>query len=403
MNRLLRFLSLAFVVMLGGCTAMMESSSYGSSDLYITNNRTMVAQELTARAEAEKAEAEARKAMWEARLAEAEYYAATSGENYNSVVANDYESAYARRLNGFSSPTYRLPASYYDLATSESMRYATAYDPAFYNIMVSGDQVWVEPKYVTSMFGTWGATNVTFGIYSSPWVYGWGFYSSPFYYTMWGYPHYSWYDWNWNMCYNPYYWGYGYYPGYYYPHYHNHYHPHHPAHPPQYRPNHRPGGGSGDRFHTSERRHSSSRYTSPTSNQNYGKNLNGSRVGSAIRNSGTTSSGINNSRVVGGTTSGSSTSRYSTTSGRSTTQSSTNSGSNFRSSSQSRGTVSNSSSSSSSSSKGSSSSNYRSSGSSSSSRSSSSSSSSSSNFRSSGGSSSSSSRSSSSGSTSSRR
>ena len=370
MDRLLRFIALAFVVMLGGCTAMMESSTYGSSDLYITNNRVRVAEELTARAEVQKAEAEARKAMWEARLAEAEYYAAT-GESYTSIVANDYESAYARRLYGFNSPTYRLPSSYYNLSMNDAMRYASAYDPAFYNIMVSGDQVWVEPKYVTSMFGTWGATNVTFGIYSSPWVYGWGVYSSPFYYTMWGYPHYSWYDWNWNMCYNPYHWGYGYYGGYY-PHYHHHHH--YPAHPPQYRPNHKPGGGN--KYLTNERRNSSSRYTSPTSNKNYGKNLNGGRVGTAIRNSGTTASGINNSRVNGGVSSPGS--RYTTTSGRSTTKSgsTSSSNSNFKSSSSSsRGTVS------------SSSSNFRSSGSSSSS---SRSSSSSSNFRSSGGSSSSS-------------
>ena len=379
MDRLLRFLALAVVVMLGGCTAMMESSTYGSSDLYITNNRVRVAQELTARAEAQKAEAEARKAMWEARLAEANYYAATS-EDYTSIVANDYESAYARRLYGFNSPTYRLPASYYNLATSEAVRYASAYDPAFYNIMVSGDQVWVEPKYVTSMFGTWGATNVTFGIYSSPWVFGWGVYTSPFYSTMWGYPHYSWYDWNWNMCYNPYHWGFGYYGGYY-PHYHGHYHPHHPSHPPQYRPNNKPGGGN--KYLTNERRNSSSRYTSPTSNKNYGSNINGNRVSSTVRGSGVTSSGINHSRVNGGTsTSGS---RYSTISGRSTTKSgTTTNNSNFRSSSSStsRGTVSNSSSSSS----RSSSSNFRSSGGSSSS---SRTSSSSSNFRSSGSSSSS--------------
>ena len=205
MKRLLLILSLGLVSILGGCTAMMESSSYGTSDLYITDNRIKVAEEVKARAEAERAEAEARRAMWEARLAEAEYYAAT-GENYNSILANDYESAYARRLYGFSSPTYRLPSSYYNLATSDAMRYASAYDPAFYNIMLSGDQVWVEPKYVTSMFGSWGATNVTFGIYASPWAFGWGVHSYPFYYTMWGYPHYSWYDWNWNMCYNPYHW-----------------------------------------------------------------------------------------------------------------------------------------------------------------------------------------------------
>ena len=356
MKRLLLILSLGLVSILGGCTAMMESSSYGTSDLYITDNRIKVAEEVKARAEAERAEAEARRAMWEARLAEAEYYAAT-GENYNSILANDYESAYARRLYGFSSPTYRLPSSYYNLATSDAMRYASAYDPAFYNIMLSGDQVWVEPKYVTSMFGSWGATNVTFGIYASPWAFGWGVHSYPFYYTMWGYPHYSWYDWNWNMCYNPYHWGY--YPGYYHPHYG---HPHHGynPHPPHYRPSHKPGGshnGAGDRYARNDRRRSASRYTSPTSNQNYGRNLNGSRVGTALRNNGSTSSGINHSTVVRGNSNNSSKSnntRYSTSS----SSRSNSSSSNFRSSS---------SSSSSSRSSSSSSSSYRSSGSSSSS------------------------------------
>ena len=354
---------------------MMESSSYGSSDLYITNNRIMVAEELKAKAEAERAEAEARKAMWEARRAEAEYYAA-SGENYNTILADDYESAYARRLYGFNSPTYRLPSSYYALATSDAMRYASAYDPAYYNIMVSGDQVWVEPKYVTSMFGSWGATNVTFGIYASPWAFGWGVYSSPFYYTMWGYPHYSWYDWNWNMCYNPYHWGYypgyysGYYPGYHHPHYGYPHHGHNP-HPPHYRPDNKPGGGhigSGGSYAKNERRHSASRYTSPTSKQNYGKNLNGSRVGATIRNNGSTSSGVNHSTVNrgGGTVSKGSNTRYSTST---STQKHSSQNSNFRSSS------------SSSRSSSSSSSSYRSSSSSSSSRSSGSSSSS----RSSGG------------------
>lgn len=360
MKRLLLILSLGLVSILGGCTAMMESSSYGTSDLYITDNRIKVAEEVKARAEAERAEAEARRAMWEARLAEAEYYAAT-GENYNSILANDYESAYARRLYGFSSPTYRLPSSYYNLATSEAMRYASAYDPAFYNIMLSGDQVWVEPKYVTSMFGSWGATNVTFGIYASPWAFGWGVHSYPFYYTMWGYPHYSWYDWNWNMCYNPYHWGY--YPGYYHPHYG---HPHHTPkpQPPHYRPNYKPGGshnGVGDRYARNDRRRSASRYTSPTSNQNYGRNLNGSRVGTALRTNGSTSSGINHSTVVRGNSNSSSKSnntRYSTSS----SSRSNSSSSNFRSSSSSSSSSRSSSSSSSYRSSGSSSSSSRSSG-----------------------------------------
>jgi hypothetical protein len=292
MKRLLPILSLLLAVMLGGCTAMMESSSYGSSDLYITDNRIKVAEELKAKAEAERAEAEARKAMWEARLAEAEYYAATE-ENYSSIVADDYESAYARRLYGFQSPTYRMPSSYYNLSTSSAMRYASAYDPAFYNIMVSGDQVWVEPKYVTSMFGSWGATNVTFGLYASPWAFGWGIYADPFYYTMWGYPHYSWYDWNWHMCYNPYHWGYypGYYPGYC-PHYHPHYHPHYPGY---YPPHYGGDGGGGHRHQTVVRR-------------NVGQSLGGQSVGARYPQQGTISGGSNsNNRIrrVGGTVTGS--------------------------------------------------------------------------------------------------
>lgn len=325
MDRLLRFLSLAFVVMLGGCTAMMESSTYGSSDLYVTNNREKVAQTLNERAEAERAEAAMRRAMIES------YYSTAGDMDYTSIVANDYDSAYARRLYGFNSPTYRLPSSYYNLATSDAMRYASAYDPAFYNIMLSGDQVWVEPKYVTSMFGTWGATNVTFGIYSSPWVYGWGGYSSPYYCTMWGYPHYSWYDWHWNMSYNPYHWGFGYYAGYY-PHYHC---PHYRPVPPHYHPGSKPSVT--DKFHTPERRNSALRYSTPTSSY-----TTGGRTGSTVRYGGATSSGINNSRVGSSSSSGS---RSSSSSSSRSSSSSSSSSRVSRSSSSSASSVSSSSSS----------------------------------------------------------
>ena len=204
MKRGLHIVIMALATMLlGGCTAMM--TSYGSSDLYRTDNRVTVANELKAEVEANKARAEARKAEYEALIAQAEYEAMMEGDSFTSVLADSYESAYARRLYGFTSPTYRMPSSYYNLATSDAMFYATAYDPAFYNVMVSGDQVWVEPKYITSMFGSWGATNVTFGIYASPWNYGWNRYVDPFYYSWWGYPRYTWYDWNWTICYNPYY------------------------------------------------------------------------------------------------------------------------------------------------------------------------------------------------------
>ena len=247
----------AMALALSGCTAMFNAASYGTSDLYRTNNRAEVAVQLRAEAEAERLEAEARQAQWEARIAEAnaeaaeaEYYATINNQpNYLNVVADDYQSAYARRLYGFQSPTYNMPSSYYDMLSSSSIYYVTAYDPSYYNIMVSGNQVWVEPKYITSMFGSWGATNVTFGIYASPWNYGWSYHVDPFYYSMWGYPRYSWYDWNWNICYGSHWglnlwWGWG---GYYRPwrpYHHHHFGGHHFG-GPHFWGHHYLGGGGG--------------------------------------------------------------------------------------------------------------------------------------------------------------
>ena len=203
-------------------TGFYSSSGNGFDDLYATHDRVAIAARQKAEAEARKAEAEARQAEYAAQLAElqamvaeAEQKAATrtdsdgviivdegtSYNSYNNYIADDYESAYARRLLGFRSSTYRMPSSYYDLRYGTASHYVTAYDPAFYNVMVSGSQVWVEPKYITSMFGTWGAVNVTMAV-NSPWYFGFGtgFYD-PWYYSSWGFPRYSWYDWNWNVCY----------------------------------------------------------------------------------------------------------------------------------------------------------------------------------------------------------
>ena len=318
----------AMALALSGCTAMFNAASYGTSDLYRTNNRAEVAVQLRAEAEAERLEAEARQAQWEARIAEAnaeaaeaEYYATINNQpNYLNVVADDYQSAYARRLYGFQSPTYNMPSSYYDMLSSSSIYYVTAYDPSYYNIMVSGNQVWVEPKYITSMFGSWGATNVTFGIYASPWNYGWSYHVDPFYYSMWGYPRYSWYDWNWNICYNPYYYDWywsGYYDPYYYHHHHHHHHypgHHHTPAPPAHRPGHnhghkpdnnrpdyRPGGitgsgaSSGPGNLNGNRVSTGNRYTSPTSNRNYGSSDN--RVNIRPNNGGSTSQGFNGTSV----------------------------------------------------------------------------------------------------------
>ena len=325
MRRIVMILALVCGVSLTSCSSLFMASSLGSNDLYRTDNRVAVANRLKAEAEAKRAEAEAREALWAARQAEAEaeraeeaYYASLGSNSYSSIIANDYESAYARRLRGFNSPTYRMPSSYYNLQYSRDLYYAKAYDPALYNIMVSGDEVWVEPKYITSMFGSWGATNITFGIYASPWNYGWSYRIDPFYYSCWGYPHYSWYDWNWNICYNPWYynswyWGYPAY-GHYHPHYH---YPGHmpPPRPPQHRPNERPtyrpdsrpnhgyvttgsGASSGPIAGNLNggRGTTGSRYTSPTSNKNYGTTTITRPTG------GTVSTGVNSDSKYRGTT-----------------------------------------------------------------------------------------------------
>ena len=267
----LKFLLVVSLVglMSAGCTSAYFSASSGSAydDLYVSHNRTAIAERQKAEAEARRAEAEARRAEAEALQAEYEAQLAqlnvkavksgvapqqetsdgliiitdnnTSNNGYQGFVANSYESAYARRLQGFKSMSYRMPSSYFNLRYSGSYAYATAYDPAIYNIMVSGDQVWVEPRYITSMFGTWGATNATALLYS-PWYYGWNSWHryDPWYYSWYGYPRYSWYDWNWNICYGGgwsvnLWWGWG---GHYHPwrpsYHHHHYHPHHIGHGP---------------------------------------------------------------------------------------------------------------------------------------------------------------------------
>ena len=281
MKKMVKFLATAMAaVLMVGCTSTFLSSAGFYDDLYATHDTNAIAARQRAEAEARRAEAAAQQAQWEAEAARYEAEAAreqassaqrlveqsyrtdsdgiiivedeaaytTYSNPYRGYVADSYESAYARRLRGFKSASYRMPSSYYNLRYGGAYTYVTAYDPAYYNIMVAGDQVWVEPKYITSMFGTWGAANATVYAYS-PWYYGWTNFD-PWYYSWWGYPHYSWYDWNWNICYRSH-WGWGidlwwgcggyYHPYYYSPywghHHHNHYwgsHHHGGHHGPDY-------------------------------------------------------------------------------------------------------------------------------------------------------------------------
>lgn len=243
-----------------GCSTGYYSSGGSrnfSDDMYATHDRARIAHQQKQQAELRAAEAEARRAEWDALLAEARanaaensYYAqsSTASNPYRSVLADTYESAYARRLYGFKSATYNMPSSYWNLRYSSVYNYVSAYDPAQYNIIVMGDNVWVEPKYITSMFGSWGRPSYSMSVYASGlynrWYFDWG-YASPYYSWTWGYPRYSWgyspfYGWNYGWGWRDYHWGY---PGWGYPGWRPGYRPMPPAIGGVYRPSsvNRPG------------------------------------------------------------------------------------------------------------------------------------------------------------------
>ena len=126
-------LSIVAAVAASCSTGYYSTTGTAYDDLYATHDRTAIANRQKAEAEARKAEAEARQAEAEARMAElramvaqAEQQASTrtdkdgviivdEGASFNSYIADDYESAYARRLLGFKSSTYRMPSSYCQL------------------------------------------------------------------------------------------------------------------------------------------------------------------------------------------------------------------------------------------------------------------------------------------------
>lgn len=214
----------ALTAALGSCSqALYSSKNTVSDDLYATHDKKAITEVKQRQAEIELADAKAREIQIRAAIAQAEADGRLveydgeyeSGNPYQDILADDYETAYQRRLKGFESPTYKMPSSYFDARYGDKSTYASAYDPSFYNVMVMGDQVWVEPKYITSMFGNWGSpVNINFGFggYWGDPYWNWGLHR-PSWAFGWGYPYYGggWYD----PWYNPW-WG-------HYPHYGHHY------------------------------------------------------------------------------------------------------------------------------------------------------------------------------------
>ncbi|MDD2277471.1 MAG: hypothetical protein PHD06_00705 [Bacteroidales bacterium] len=136
------------------------------------------------------------------------YKSEESGNPYDRILSTSYQDSYERRLKARSNPSYGL--NDWTIQYSDNYWYASAYDPAYYNIIVMGGNVWVEPYYISSMFG-WPRYS-SFGYWGSSWgrpyLYGFGSYG---YGGYWGYSnHYS-------SWWNTYGWGYnnGYWNGYY--------------------------------------------------------------------------------------------------------------------------------------------------------------------------------------------
>lgn len=251
------------------CTSRIYTSGYGD-DLYSVHDRSQLMAEELRQREYELAQREARIAAREIAMEDISYDNGSAGYG-GGILSDNFADSYERRLRGFNSASNNMPSSYIEAEANGKIRYASAYDPAYYNVIVMGDEVWVEPKYISSMFGYTGASRINVNIGFGSW-WGWPYYPSSLY--MWNTPYYSW---NWR----PY--GVGYWGGYYDPWYNwrwdNYYYgwggwghyPHHNWYSGggyhSYRPNRfgashtiygRPrvssGGGSGTSYATSVRR-----------------------------------------------------------------------------------------------------------------------------------------------------
>lgn len=122
-------------------------------------------------------------------------YKSESSNPYERILSDSYQDSYERRLRGMEDPKYGM--NNYSAYCSNNYWYASAYDPYFYNVVVMGDQVWVEPWYISNMF-YWPHNHFSFGIGFGYGYWNWSPWYSSYYYP---YNYYGWYGWNY-----PYYW-----------------------------------------------------------------------------------------------------------------------------------------------------------------------------------------------------
>ena len=215
---------MAAAVATAGCSSSMYSSSspVAGDDLYATHDRkALMEAEIERRAQeiaAEKAARAAAEAQREEAARQLAEYRESEDAQYDGILSDGYADSYEKRLRGFTPSEDEEPAP--------KTVYVSAYDPAYFNVTVIGDQVWVEPKYVSSLYGTWGSSvTVNLGLWGwggPSWSWGWNWAPYSWYarwgwgpYYGWGYPYHASWGWGWGY---PYYYGWGW--GGYYPHHH---------------------------------------------------------------------------------------------------------------------------------------------------------------------------------------
>ncbi|MEF9950185.1 MAG: hypothetical protein RR752_03310, partial [Mucinivorans sp.] len=78
--------------------------------------------------------------------------ASVSNEELQAELVTSYDVALIRRLNAMRNATNDQPESYWQLMEQYQAMLERKYNQALYNIVVVGDQMWVEPQSITALF-----------------------------------------------------------------------------------------------------------------------------------------------------------------------------------------------------------------------------------------------------------
>ena len=136
---------------------------------------------------------------------------------YEKILVDDMNEAYDKRQEAMRDPYYGMN-NYYSVRFSDDYWYASSFDPMFYNTVVMGNTVWVEPNWMSSHFRhgyNYGSFYNYGGFYNRPYS-SWGFGFSHHPYSMNSFYPYN-YGYGYGYNYYGYSYGYGGYNGFYNP------------------------------------------------------------------------------------------------------------------------------------------------------------------------------------------